>query len=481
MLENTLVCESAAHMTELEKAFSAFNRLSNELQGSYQTLQQRVARLTGELEEARRATPRRRRRSTAHRGAAALAACDAARRRRRRRRRGRIQEHNRIAVEILGGALVGESWQRVVTDVLAEPARRPTATGITRDGRRIALAASSLPQQSVKIILLTDVTETRALQELAARNQRLSAIGKMAASLAHQIRTPLAGALLYLSQCRSRRDERERGTLLEKGIERLRHLDLLVQDMLVFARGKGPGERVRVADLFRAVHDAAMAVKPPNAHLVIHGSDVLVELDGNSTALTAALTNLVNNAFEASPDVVVTLKAKLRGDRVEFTVRDNGPGIAPSIQSRVFEPFFSTRPAGTGLGLAVVKTVAEAHGGDLALHSERGRGTRIDINLPRTRSGRGTAAGEARRAGGCMSAGTILVSRRRPPAARRVGNDARGGGLQRARGRRRRRGAEGVRRHGRRLDRQRRRDAAHRWPRVAAQAAAAATLRRRCC
>jgi len=383
MLDNTLVCDSAAHLSELEKAFSVFNRLSNELQSSYQTLQQRVTGLTGELEDARRATQDAAAESqrTAQRLRSLLATLpggivvvdDA----------GRIQEHNPIAAEILGGDLVGESWQRVVKDVLRNPS---AADGdwLTHDGRRIALAASSLPQESLKIILLTDVTETRALQELAARNQRLSAIGKMAASLAHQIRTPLAGALLYLSQCRSRRDDRERGKLLEKGIERLRHLDLLVQDMLVFARGKGPGERVRVADLFKAVHDAAMAVKPPNAHLVIHGSDVLVELDGNSTALTAALTNLVNNAFESAPDVVVTLKAKLRGDRVEFTVRDNGPGIAPSIQSRVFEPFFSTRPAGTGLGLAVVKTVAEAHGGDLALHSEGGRGTRIDINLPRT-------------------------------------------------------------------------------------------------
>ena len=383
MLDNTLVCDSAAHLSELEKAFSVFNRLSNELQSSYQTLQQRVAGLTGELEDARRATQDAAAESqrTAQRLRSLLATLpggivvvdDA----------GRIQEHNPIAAEILGGDLVGESWQRVVKDVLRNPS---SADGdwLTHDGRRIALAASSLPQESLKIILLTDVTETRALQELAARNQRLSAIGKMAASLAHQIRTPLAGALLYLSQCRSRRDDRERSKLLEKGIERLRHLDLLVQDMLVFARGKGPGERVRVADLFKAVHDAAMAVKPSNAHLVIHGSDVLVELDGNSTALTAALTNLVNNAFESAPDVVVTLKAKLRGDRVEFTVRDNGPGIAPSIQSRVFEPFFSTRPAGTGLGLAVVKTVAEAHGGDLALHSEGGRGTRIDINLPRT-------------------------------------------------------------------------------------------------
>ena len=203
---------------------------------------------------------------------------------------------------------------------------------------------------------------------------------------------------------------RERSKLLEKGIERLRHLDLLVQDMLVFARGKGPGERVRVADLFKAVHDAAMAVKPPNAHLVIHGSDVLVELDGNSTALTAALTNLVNNAFESAPDVVVTLKAKLRGDRVEFTVRDNGPGIAPSIQSRVFEPFFSTRPAGTGLGLAVVKTVAEAHGGDLALHSEGGRRHAHRPQPAAHRARRSAAArGGLRRGRSHEPAGTILV------------------------------------------------------------------------
>lgn len=382
MLDNTSVCDSAAQLRELEQAFGVFNRLSTELQSSYQILEQRVARLSSELEEARRArqdatteaerTAQRLRSLLATLPGGVVVVGNG----------GRIQELNRVAAEILGGELVGESWHRVLREVLKTPA---SADGdwLTRDGRRIAIAASSLACQSVKIILLTDVTETRALQELAARNQRLSAIGKMAASLAHQIRTPLAGALLYLSQCRSRRDDRERGQLLEKGIERLRHLDLLVQDMLVFARGKGPGERVRVADLFKAVHDAAMAVKPPNAHLVIHGSDVLVELDGNRTALTAALTNLVNNAFEAAPDVVVTLQAKLRGDRVEFTVRDNGPGIAPSLQSRVFEPFFSTRPAGTGLGLAVVKTVAEAHGGNLALHSEGGSGTRIDIDLPR--------------------------------------------------------------------------------------------------
>ncbi|HLF11110.1 MAG TPA: HAMP domain-containing sensor histidine kinase [Gammaproteobacteria bacterium] len=367
--------------SELARAFQTFNQLSNELQNSYLALQQRVAEMTIELADARRAREHAADRAerTAERLQSLLATLpggvvvvDEG---------GLIQETNRAAEAILGAGVAGRAWQSVARSVFANPL---TAGGdwITRDGRRVTFAASLLPQQAAKIILLTDVTETRGLQDLVARHQRLSAIGKMAASLAHQIRTPLAGALLYLSQCRARRDETQRSALLEKGIDRLRHLDRLVQDMLVFARGKGPGERVRVADLFRAVHDAAMAVKPPNAHLIIDGTDALIELDGNRTALTAALTNLISNAFEAAPDVVVTLKAQLRADRVEFTVHDNGPGIAPSIQSRVFEPFFSTRPAGTGLGLAVVKTVAEAHGGELALDSAPERGTSIGLDLP---------------------------------------------------------------------------------------------------
>ena len=381
MADNSLAIESAP-LGELEKAFSVFNKLSAELQSSYQVLQQRAAALTTELEDARCARERaaneaertaERLRSLLGTLPAGVIVVDEA---------GLIQEYNRGAEELLGTGLAGTPWQNVARAMLEHPL---SAGGdwLTRAGRRVSLATSVLPQQSARIILLTDVTETRALQELVSRNQRLSAIGKMAASLAHQIRTPLAGALLYLSQCRSRRDETQRSTLLEKGIDRLRHLDLLVQDMLVFARGKGPGERVRVADLFKAVHDAATAVKPNGAHLVIDGTDTLVELDGNRTALTAALTNLINNAFESGPNVVVTLKARLHGDRMEFTVKDNGPGIAPSIQSRVFEPFFSTRSAGTGLGLAVVKTVTEAHGGELVLHSTPERGTSIELDLPR--------------------------------------------------------------------------------------------------
>src|SRR5690606_30791006 len=236
---------------DLERAFLTFNRLSGELQQAYEALQGQVAAMTVELEQARR--ERELAAGEAERTAsrlksvlatlpAGVAVVDAA---------GTVREINPAARSLIGDA-TGESWPAAVRRVFATTT---AAAGdwVTRDGRRVTLAASSLAEAG-KIVLLTDVTETRALQELAARSQRLSAIGRMAASLAHQIRTPLAGALLYLTQCRKRRDEPQGGELLEKGIERLHHLDRLVQDMLVFARGNGPGERVRVADLFREVY-----------------------------------------------------------------------------------------------------------------------------------------------------------------------------------------------------------------------------------
>jgi two-component system, sensor histidine kinase FlrB len=367
---------------ELTRAFAAFNELSGQLRASYAALEARVAALTAELEQARRDTRREARNAESLAARlqlllstlpAGVVVVDAD---------GRIQQVNPAAEAILGTAHIGESWHEVARHVFRQ---QLTANGdwVRHDDRRISMLAANLPEGGAKIVVMTDVTEPRAIEELVSRNQRLSAMGKMAASLAHQIRTPLAGALLHLSQSRPLVTSIKQSELLERSIERLHHLDRLVQDMLVFARGSGPGERVRVADLFRAVHDAVAGIKPALAHLIIDGQDSLVELQGNRTALAAALTNLVSNALEASPEVVVTLRAELRASRVVFTVQDNGPGIAPQIQSKVFEPFFSTRPAGTGLGLAVVKTVTEAHGGALALESTPEHGTCIGMDLPR--------------------------------------------------------------------------------------------------
>lgn len=366
----------------LTRAFETFNAISAQLRASYESLEGRVVDLTAELEQTRREREREADNARRLGGSldlllatlpAGVVVVDA---------EGQISRTNPAADAILGRAHLGESWSAVARAVFEQ---RLTTKGdwIHADGRRISMLTNTVEQPRQKIIVLTDVTATREIEDLVNRNERLSAMGRMAATLAHQIRTPLASALLYVSQLKSRLADTAQAATVGKAIERMRQLDRLVQDMLVFARGTGPGERVRVADLFRDVDDSVRATLPADAHLIIDGVDALLELEGNRTALAAALTNLVRNALEAGPGIVVTMRAEVRGTRVRFSVEDNGPGIDPELRSRVFEPFFSTRSAGTGLGLAVVKTVTEAHGGELDVESSAEHGTRFGLDLPR--------------------------------------------------------------------------------------------------
>lgn len=367
---------------ELEQAFRAFSVVSGQLEESYRYLQERVAGLTLELERARaeRQAKARQAEQLAERLELLLATLpagvvvlDAD---------GCIQMSNPAAQTILGLDPRGARWADVARAAF-EPRSSAAGDSITRDGRQVTILSSASNGDAGRILLLTDVTERRALETLVSRNDRLGAMGKMAASLAHQIRTPLASALLFLTQCRNAALPAKHAASLERGIERLHDMDRLVRDMLVFARGGGPGERVRVGELFEDVRGAVAGVVPEHGALEIETDPASsLEIEGNRSTLVAALTNLVNNAFEAAPDSHVTLRATLRGARVDLSVGDDGPGIPEAIRERVLEPFFSTRPTGTGLGLAVAKTVAEAHGGRLRIESEVDRGTRITLELP---------------------------------------------------------------------------------------------------
>ena len=110
--------------------------------------------------------------------------------------RGRVQECNPTAIDLLGEPLEGESWLNVIQRVFA-PRFDDGHEVSLKDGRRVSIATRSLAGEPGQLIVLTDMTETRALQERLSRHQRLSALGKVSASLAHQIRTPLSAAMLY--------------------------------------------------------------------------------------------------------------------------------------------------------------------------------------------------------------------------------------------------------------------------------------------
>lgn len=205
------------------------------------------------------------------------------------------------------------------------------------------------------------------------------------AGLAHQLRTPLSAALLYtatLVQQEMGQADRER--IGNRALERLRHLEKLIRDMLLFARGETLGrEPFGICDL---VGELAHTLEP-----VARARGLFFEsacgcgetrVVGDRKAIAGALTNLLENAVQASEaGAAIRFDALVDGPVVRFSVADAGRGIDPALQSRLFEPFFTTRPDGTGLGLAIARGVARAHGGDIGIQSEPGRGSTFTLTL----------------------------------------------------------------------------------------------------
>lgn len=245
---------------------------------------------------------------------------------------------------------------------------------------RNALAATTAERDTAR-----QTVRERQLDAVLTRHQRLAALGEMAATLAHQIRTPLAAALLYASNAANtglapgRRDE-----LLGRAIGCLNNLEQLVSDMLGFARGAAASNApVALADIAAAVTNSTPALVRPGQQLNLAPTPESAVVCGSREALVGAVLNLVTNALQAAgQNAIVDVESRLDGQMAEIRVTDNGPGVPAALRPRIFEPFFTSRPDGTGLGLAVVRSVAEAHGGDVRLDSRDGGGACFVLRLP---------------------------------------------------------------------------------------------------
>ena len=367
----------------LEQAFALFDQMSTQLSQSYNLLEARVTELKGELEvvSAQRMAELAEKERLANRLQNLLdllpggvIVIDG---------HGLVREANPTAGELLGEPLVGELWRQVIARSFAP--REDDGHEISlRDGRRLSISTRSLDAEPGQLVLLNDLTETRHLQAQLARHERLSTLGRMVASLAHQIRTPLSAALLYASHLAEQDlplDTRQRfaGNLKE----RLHELEHQVRDMLVFARGELPlTERLTPKALFQALQQAAQT--QVQGHEVRWQCDShLGELLCNRDTLVGALLNLIENGLQASGDRA-RLKIHLyrRSNTLRLCVSDAGAGIDAALLQRLGEPFLTTKATGTGLGLAVVTAVARAHQGELHLRSRQGRGTCAIVTLP---------------------------------------------------------------------------------------------------
>jgi len=281
--------QSAANKQQLQDAFELFNQVSEQLTGSYQTLQQQVVSLTRELAAAR-------------------------------------SERHKLLSEI------------------------------------------------------------RILQQEASRGQRLSSMGEMTARLAHQVRTPLATTLLYASQLKQadlRQDQHD--CFVERLLVGLRHLDHMVNDMLLYARGgQGGDEIVTICELLDQVQQSLLPqLTEKAARWSVRSGQGDIPIRGQREILASVLANLASNSLDAGDrDVHLDWHVDVQANTVCIVLQDNGPGVADGLQEQIFEPFFTTRPSGTGLGLAVVRAVIAAHRGTIELDPEYRKGARFVVRLP---------------------------------------------------------------------------------------------------
>ncbi|WP_137167765.1 sensor histidine kinase [Salinimonas lutimaris] len=299
---------------------------------------------------------------------------------------GIVRQANRQAMELLGEPLEGEIWRSIITRSFKPRADDGHEVSLI-DGRRVKLSITPLQNEPGQLIVITDLTETRQLQARVSHMQRLSSLGKMVASLAHQIRTPLSAAMLYAANL-SRPDLDKSATqrFASKMSDRLQELEGQVNDMLLFAKS---GEdqvvgAITATDIKLAVAPTALSIGDQHQQtIVFEGFEQSVSLTGNITALQGALLNLIHNACQVNPaGGQIILRASIHHQNLQITVSDQGPGIEQAQVKRIFEPFYTTKTHGTGLGLAVVKSVANSHKGSLSVHNLPGGGASFVMCLP---------------------------------------------------------------------------------------------------
>jgi len=377
---------------QLKDAFNLFNSMSAQLSQSYDFLESKVEELSGELAEAsyqrmqelaEKERIAERLESLLHMLPGGILLLDG---------EGRIRECNPAAHALLlpnhgdNTALLGKRWRDVISTSFSPKPDDGHEISLV-DGRRVSLQTASLGSEPGQIILITDQTETRKLQASLSQHQRLSSMGNMVASLAHQIRTPLSAAMIYGEHLQNEELQPEqREKFANKMMQRLHHLEHQIRDMLIFARGEAPlNDDLTLSQL---LHDWQEALEIPlqqnSASCEFQVNKLDVHIHCNRDALIGALMNLVNNALEASGKgaklyVRVSISAQFQ---VNIEIEDDGPGFTQGIDEQILQPFFTTKSNGTGLGLAVVQAIARAHYGEFSITSAANEGAIASFKLP---------------------------------------------------------------------------------------------------
>jgi two-component system sensor histidine kinase HydH len=238
------------------------------------------------------------------------------------------------------------------------------------------------------LILFRDLTRIKSLQEEVERSARLASIGRLAAGVAHEIRNPLSSikgfATYFKERYRQVPEDQETAEVMIREVDRL---NKVITQLLEFARPTGIEKKPT----------AFMPFMKQSLKLVegdLHNKGIQPDLDAQGEIeevrldpdrFKQVLLNLYLNAMEAMKEggsLRIHVSKDASGENIQISIEDSGKGIRQEDLDHVFDPYFTTKSSGTGLGLAIAHRIVKAHGGDIRLESEWGKGTRVVITIP---------------------------------------------------------------------------------------------------
>lgn len=359
--------------------------------------------------------------------------------------RGKLILHNPAAERILGRSLeaesggsleeLGDDFGPVLTDLVRSVVDSGEAT--TAEPLQLAIEERSVVASGAPIqgpggdvagvgLVLRDVTETKRLEAELAKTQKLEAVGILAGGIAHDFNNLLTGVLGHLSLIADEEAASARTrSSVEGALSATRQARSLTRQLLTFARGGAPIRRTTsIVDVVR--ESVLFALHGSSVQCVFEFGNDLPPVRIDAGQMSQVLQNLMLNACQAMPAGGIVTVRVMRTDEsplgrrcVRIEVEDDGHGIAADDIDRVFDPYFSTKDDGSGLGLAVSHSIVRKHDGVMTVESEGGRGAVFRVDLPAGEDSElesdgssqedGTVAVESDAADGPAASGRILV------------------------------------------------------------------------
>lgn len=294
-----------------------------------------------------------------------------------------ISHFNQAAKQLVPALTTGTPW---TTPANWKSGQGPDEFHLSTSSGTRTLQAQRVQDGWRSVIQIQDITANLRTLEENERVDRLAAMGKMSAGIAHQLRTPLSTALLYASHlCTPELDTQDRVTFAQKLKNQLVHLEKMASDMLQFIRSRPL--KTQTIPLDELVQEAMQTLDglaqqknvKIKATLQAEGCVVSVERPSVVSALVAILENAIQSSTSGASVQIATMTDRMRG---QVHIQDQGPGIAPDMLPRLFEPFATNRVTGTGLGLAIAQNAIRSHRGEINAHNRAEGGAVFTVTLP---------------------------------------------------------------------------------------------------